>query len=74
MSACFMYVCPFSYFSFETITWILLNFVLGVYYEVSGEACDMYEGVSKSFRTGVNCKWYNTLPLGAAVSLFYESV
>jgi hypothetical protein len=35
------------------------------------------EGVSKSFRTGrleLELKWYSSLPLGAVVSLFCESV
>jgi len=35
---------------------------------------EMYEGVSKSFLTGENHKWYSSLPLGAVVSLFCESV
>jgi hypothetical protein len=38
----------------------------------------MYEGLYKSFRTGhlerENCKWYNSLPLGAVLLLFCESV
>jgi hypothetical protein len=37
----------------------------------------IYEVVSISFRTvawSENCKWYSSLPLGAVVSLFYESV
>jgi hypothetical protein len=36
-----------------------------------------YEGVTKSFRTcrwRENCKWYSSLPLGAVVWLFCESV
>jgi hypothetical protein len=40
------------------------------------EKCQ-YEGVSKVFRLATwseNCKWYSSLPLGAVVSLFYESV
>jgi len=34
----------------------------------------IYEDVSKSFRTGEKRKWYSSLPLGAFVSLFCESV
>jgi hypothetical protein len=36
-----------------------------------------YEGVSKVFvlaSRSENCKWYSSLPLGAVVPLFYESV
>jgi len=36
-----------------------------------------YEGVSKVSGLAAwseNCKWYSSLPLGAVVSLFYESV
>jgi len=42
------------------------DFALGytrVYPEVSGQAA-----------WSENCKWYSSLPLGAVVSLFYESV
>jgi len=37
----------------------------------------MYEGVSKFSGVAAwseNCKWYSSLPLGAVVSLFCESV
>jgi reverse gyrase len=41
------------------------------------ESVEIYEGVTKSFLTGRmerELKCYNSLPLSAVVSLFYESV
>jgi hypothetical protein len=40
------------------------------------EAMDtkVYPKVSELAAWSENCKWYSSLPLGAVVSLFYESV
>jgi hypothetical protein len=43
----------------------------------SNVKAENYEGASKGFRTGRlerELQWYSSLPLGAVVSLFYESV
>jgi len=34
----------------------------------------VYPNVSGLAASSENCKWYRSLPLGAIVSLFYESV
>jgi hypothetical protein len=53
------------------------SFPLGRLVPQPGMFCVTYESVSISFRTGRldgNCKWYSSLPLGAVVSLFCESI
>jgi hypothetical protein len=55
--------------------------ISGVHYEYCGKKEDlegsttrMYPKVSGLAAWSENCKWYSSLPLGAVVSLFCESV
>jgi hypothetical protein len=61
-------VTPFWTRAFsESNVWALLTIT----------AQTLYEGVSKISGLAAwseNCKWYSSLPLGAVISLFYESV
>jgi hypothetical protein len=50
------------------------NFHVASYFDVKEKYRRVFRKVSGLAAWSENCKWYSSLPLGAVVSLFYESV